>query len=121
MSIKIGQVVGGLPQLDIGLSGWEVEVKANFITQEYVDGKITDISNIQVIKGVLQPLKTEDVNIKPEGQRNWIWQQLHVKKTYPKLRNEQIVEINDKNYKIMAQKDYTQYGYVEYHLVEDYQ
>ena len=120
--IKIGFINTALPNMSNTLNGWEVAVIADYVYQERnVDGEITDLSKEMRIKGVLQPLKAEEVQLKPEGQRSWAWYQLHVKSNYETLYTEQVVKINNQGYKVMAVKNYDLYGYIEYHLIKDYE
>lgn len=118
--IKISMLSGGLPKIQVAMNGWEVPIKADYIKQQVVDGEIVNISNKKTIYGVMQPLKTEEVNLKPEGQRSWSWYQLHVKEIYKPLQVEQMVNIGGNDYKIMAVKNYEMYGYIEYHIVRGY-
>lgn len=118
--IKVNMLGGQLPNMSTTLNGWEVSILADYVKQEWVNGEITNISYTKAIQGVLQPLKPEDIELKPEGERNWNWNQIHVKSGYDLLRVAQIVKINNIPYKIMAVKNYELYGYVEYHAIRDY-
>ncbi len=120
--IKVNMIGSGLPNVSTALIGWEVNVTADYITQDYDENN--DIINTHKkvnIKGVLQPLKPNEVNLKPEGQRNWNWNMLHVQAGNPALGIEQIIEINSIPYKVMAIKDYELYGYIEYHVIKDFE
>lgn len=119
--IKLNMINGMLPDVSDTLTGWEVSIFAIVVKQEMIDGEIIENKIKKVFKGVIQPLKAEEVALKPDGQREWKWYQVHVKKHYPILRAEQKIEIMGKTYKIMAVKDYNLYGYIEYHVVKDYE
>lgn len=119
-NLNISQSMGGLPQVTSALIGWEVSITANFVQQEIVDGDIVETSITKKMSGVLQPLKAEQIALKPEGQRSWDWYWLHVKPEYDKLRTEQIIEINGISYRIIAIKNYELYGYIEYQCVRDF-
>lgn len=118
---KLSDIFGGLPNLTIALNGWELPIEANFITQENKDGVITDISNTKRIKGVIQPMSAETVQIKPEGQRAWAWYIVHVRPQYDRLRVEQKITIKNEIYKIMEVKNFLPYGYMEYHVIKDFE
>ena len=118
---KLSDIFGGLPNLSIALNGWEIPIEADFITQENIDGKITDVSNKKKIKGVIQPMSPEAVQIKPEGQRAWAWFIIHVNHKYMRLRVEQKLIIKNENYKIMEVKNFIPYGFMEYHVIKDYE
>lgn len=118
--LKINQIANGMPQVDEVLSGWQISFMVKFIKQVQIDGEFVDRSTLHKIYGVLQPLKNEELQAKPEGQRAWKWYWLHVQKQYPRLPDGYIITINDEDYKVMASKDYTLNGYNEYHLLQDY-
>ena len=118
--VKINQMTNGMPQVDEVLNGWEISFIAKFIQQVQIDGEFIDRSTLCKIYGVLQPLKAEELQAKPEGQRNWKWYWLHIKKQYPQLPDGYIVTIDGIEYKVMASKDYTLNGYNEYHLLQDF-
>ena len=120
-NIKIGDINTGLPQMETALNGWEVKVYANFITQTLVDGEIVEQSNPKTFIGVRQPLKSEEVELKPEGQRAWSWYWLHVDVKYPMLTYQQEITIKGETYRVMAIKDYSLDGFMEYHVAKDYQ
>lgn len=120
-NFKINQIANGMPQVDDVLEGWMVSFIANFMQQVRIDGEFIERSTFVKMEGVLQPLKTEDINLKPEGQRNWKWYQLHVPIKYRQIPVGKVVVIGDTDYKIMASKDYTLNSYVEYHIIKDYE
>ena len=72
--------------------------------------------------GAVQPLSPNKIELKPEGQRSWEWLQIHMKTPITQTldTNDQVV-MNGRIYKIMAQNDYSQNGYIEYHAIYDYQ
>lgn len=117
---KISDINWGLPNLTNALRGWEVPIIADYIKQEEINGDIVNISEQKRIRGVLQPLKAQEVNLKPEGQRAWSWYELHISPEFKELQVEQYVHINGNKYKIMAVKNYDMYGYLEYHCVRGY-
>ncbi len=71
-------------------------------------------------QGVWQPLTERQIQLKPEGQRAWPWFWLH---STPDL----VLEVDDiitylgVQYRVMSNKDYRLYNYVEYHLIEDFE
>lgn len=120
-NIKINQIACGMPQMQQTLEGWMVSFIIKRVQQVQIDGEIVNRSKFEKIRAVLQPLRMEELELKPEGQRSWSWYQLHVPVDYSSLPNGSVVTINKKDYKIMASKDYTLNGYMEYHLLKDYQ
>lgn len=70
-------------------------------------------------RGVIQPLSSEELSMKPEMQRGWIWIWVHADPSLVLKLDDEIV-YNGTMYKVMGQKDYRIYGYVSYELVEGY-
>jgi hypothetical protein len=104
------------------MNGWEVSMTANYVTQTVVDGVITDTEVNKPIKGIMQPLKAEEIALKDEGQRAWSWYLVQVREnTYGELFTTQILIINSVPHKIMAKKDWTLDGYREYHVIRDFE
>lgn len=120
-NIKINQIACGMPQMQHTLDGWMISFIVKRTSQVQIDGEIINRSKLEKIRAVLQPLRMEELELKPEGQRSWPWYQLHVPVSYDALPNSSVVTIHGKDYKIMASKDYTLNGYIEYHLLKDYQ
>lgn len=118
---KISDINLNLPQMQSAIKGWEVNIYANYITQEMVNGEIVEKSRTVKIVGVRQPLKPEEVALKPDGQRAWAWYWLHVDSKYKPLEYQQEVRIKGETYRIMAVKDYSLDGYYEYHAIKGYQ
>ena len=121
-TIKINQLSANLPDVSEVMSGWEVEMVANYVTQQIVGGVVLDVAETKNIKGIAQPLKPEEVALKDEGQRAWNWVQVHVREsTYGELFPTQILIINSVPHKIMAKKDWVLNGYREYHAIRDFE
>lgn len=70
-------------------------------------------------QGVLQPLTERQLFFKPEGQRAWSWFLLHSDITLS-LQVDDVVVWNGKQTRVMSRKDFAMYGYIEYHLVQDW-
>lgn len=110
-----------LPYPQLGLNMWSQSAKAFLISQE-VDtfGNVEDISTPFDMASVIQPLRPEEVKLKPEGQWAWPWYWFHTKPNVKLLQNDRIIYKNEK-YKIMTVKDYSDYGHIEYHCIKDWQ
>ena len=121
-NIKINQLSANLPDVSEVMNGWEVNMTANYVAQEVVDGVIADTQVNKAIKGIMQPLKAEEIMLKDEGQRSWDWYQVHIREAaYGELFTTQILIINSIPYKIKAKKDWVLNGYREYHAIRDFE
>jgi hypothetical protein len=110
---------GTIPDVSCGMRDWFKPM--NFIT---VNKTVANFQNVETqlatnFRGVIQSLKERDLQLKPEGQRAWSWLQIHADPVLALLVDD-IVEFSSRKYRVMAFRDYKIYGYVEYHLVEDW-
>lgn len=111
----------GLPNMSNTLTGWEVPLSLKKIKQSVVDGLAVKTEEIINFQGVFQPLREEQLQSKPEGQRSWAWYWIHAKAGTLNLSTQDKIIFNNVRYKVMAVKDYTLYGYIEYQIVVDYE
>ena len=109
-----------MPQMNDIIEGWTCEIMTNQRRQMLQDGIITNVDTFVKMRGVIQPLKAEDIALKPEEQRSWAWYQIHVTNEFERLKNNQVIYVDKRPYKVMARKDYTRNGYNEYHIIEDF-
>lgn len=115
------KALSGMPQMSATLSGWEVPLTLVRVFQDIDEGdKVTRTQKIDFM-GCWQPLKDEDLQFKPEGQRSWQWVWIHAKSGTLNLETGDKVIFNEKRFKVMAVKDYSLNGFIEYQLVHDYE
>lgn len=110
-----------LPRPQLGINMWSQSSRAKVITQavdEY--GNVEDQISFFNFDGVIQPLKPEEIKLKDEGQWSWDWYWFHTKPDVYLQTNDRVVYKNIE-YKIMAVKDYSDYGHIEYHCIKDWQ
>jgi hypothetical protein len=107
--------------MKVALLGWQSPITYKKITQTIVNGFVTDTATIVTFDGVVQPLSAEKINLKPEGQRSWQWLQIHCKNGINDLKTNDKITYNEKAYKVMEVLDYSNNGFVEYHVVKDFQ
>lgn len=111
----------GMPQMGAAFSGWQSRVTLTRITQEVVDGLVTDTGRNITFDGTVQPLKPEMLALKPEGMRSWRWLQIHCLTSPDNLSTNDIIVYDGARFKVMDKLDYGLNNYVEYHLVADYE
>lgn len=80
-----------------------------------VDGfEVTKKKHLQVnFEGSLQPIKTSQLMMKPEGERSWEWRTLF---THQRLENGDTIESCGTSYKVMSRKEWG--SHYEYEVVE---
>lgn len=111
----------GMPNMANTLNGWEVPISIIKITQSIVDGDVVKGEEQIDFMGVWQPLRDEELQSKPEGQRSWEWYWIHAKSGALNLQTQDKIKFQGKRFKVMAVKDYSLNGFIEYHIVRDYE
>lgn len=113
--------LSGMPNMAATLSGWEVPLTLVKVTQDVRDGFLfTTETEINFI-GVWQPLRDEQLELKPEGQRSWKYYWIHAKSGTLDLETADKIIFQGKQYKVVERKDYSLNGFIEYQVCEDYE
>lgn len=115
-----------LPYPQLGINLWNQGSTAYKIVQSVDEwGNVTDTKIPFQFSGVIQPLRPEEVRYEEErfnteGQYSWEWFWFHTK---PNVRLKTNDRVTYKNiiYKVMAIKDYADYGHIEYRVIKDWQ
>ena len=115
------KALSGMPQLDSTLTGWEVPLTLVKVIQDIVEGDAVFTEQQINFMGCWQPLRDEELQFKPEGQRSWQWIWIHAKSFELNLQTADKVIFNNKRYKVMSVKDYSLNGFVEYQLIRDFE
>lgn len=110
-----------MPNMSTTLNGWEAPLSLIRITQTVDNGDVETVEEHINFQGVWQPLKDEQLQFKPEGQRSWEWFWIHAKAGTLNLNTADKIIFNGDRYKVMDKKDYTLNGFVEYHVIRDYE
>lgn len=108
-----------LPSVHTTLLGWLRPLILGRVTTQIVEGEAKQAVREQRCRGVIQPFNDRKLALKPEGERSWNWQMLHVTPEV-KLANGEEFKIKETPYRVMSNKDYSEYGYITYELVQDY-
>ncbi len=115
------KALSGMPQMAMTLTGWEVPLTLTKMIQNVNNGFVDFSEKTFNFMGVWQPLKDEQLQFLPENQRSWEWIWIHAKASELNLQTADKVIFNNKRYKVMAVKDYSLNGFIEYQLVRDYE
>lgn len=118
--VKNLKALSGMPQLDSALTGWEVPLTLVRVYQDIVEGDLVTREEKIDFMGCWQPLKDEQLEFKDPGLRSWPWIWIHAHSGTLNLNTADKIIFNGKRYKVMAVKDYSLNGFIEYHLVLDY-
>lgn len=108
-----------LPDMSGPVLSWGQKISMVIVGRDQKD-YLTEETMVPVETfGVVMPLKPEDLELKPEGERNWVWLNLFCSPSLS-LKPGDVIVYNAVRHRIMGRKDYSAYGYLEYELVEDY-
>ena len=113
--------LSNMPNMANTLTSWQTALTLEKITQSVVDGDAVKTTETIDFLGVWQPLRDEQLQFKPEGQRSWQWFWIHAKAGTLNLQTQDKIIFQDKRYKVMSVKDYSLNGYIEYEVILDYE
>lgn len=117
---KLKTIKANLPTPLVGIQSWKQPIVLQKKTQEVNDyGDIEETLSTINFQGVVQPLDPEEIKLKPEGQWSWSWYRIHTPVGVSLSTNDVLI-YEDHEFKVMAVKDYSDYGYLEYHCVRDW-
>lgn len=116
---SVSDMASALPDVSGTIAGWFRPLILIRVVTKQVDREAQTSEFQQKCMGVIQPFNAVDLKIKPEGQRTWIWKMLHTTPDVNLALGEDF-KISDVKYRIMGNKNYDEYGYVYYELVQDY-
>ena len=112
--------LSNLPQLNNPIECWQIPITLIRIKQSIVEGDKVETQEEIEFRGVVQPMRAEDLQFKPENLRSWRWLWIHALAGTLNLQTNDKIMFNNVRYKVMAVKDYSIYSYIEYELVEDF-
>lgn len=117
--LTVQQACRTQPQVGTAMSDWFVRLTMVRITKEQQQSQIVEKPTPFIQQGVLQPYRGRTLQIMREGERHWNWSTLH--STPDLILNvDDIIIVNSIPYRVMADKDFSAYGYVKYHVIRDY-
>jgi hypothetical protein len=110
---------GTTPDVSGALQDYYQNMQFTKVSKEVVGFQVEETPNPINFRGVLQPFTERQLLLKPEGQRAWSWFLLHSDPVLT-LQVDDVVLWNGKQTRVMSRKDFGLYGYVEYHIVQDW-
>lgn len=109
-----------LPDMSAGVQMFFQNIKIEIVHKRNESGYLKEKTKCILTQGVRQTFTPAQLAMKPEGQRTWKWSKLHTLPE-PKLNLDDIVKIRDVSYRVMTRADQSEYGFVEYDLLEGYE
>ena len=94
------------PKVDFVLNCWSEPIELIKITTSVVDYQNVRTEEIINFKGVIQPLKAEQINIKPLETRSWKWFMIHTRAEIAINTNDKKLHPEIKKYNLMGRVNY---------------
>lgn len=110
---------GTVPDMSDAITDWFQIMTFGVITKTVVAMEVSESVIDTTFRGIIQPLSGRQINMKPEGQRQWNWIMLHSDLTL-KLEIDDIIIYLGKQYRIQNKKNYALYKYQYYELISDW-
>jgi hypothetical protein len=112
---------GTVPDMSTTLQGWFQQLQFELITKSVEGFQNYETSVTVNTRGVIQPFSDRQLLLKPEGQRAWSWYWLHAEVALNNvLKVDDILTYSGRNYRVMSKRNYSLYGFIEYHLITDW-
>jgi hypothetical protein len=110
---------GTVPDVSGALTDWFQPMTFTLVTKTVVGFQLVEGAEPITFRGILQPFTPRQLMLKPEGQRAWSWFTLHADPVLT-LKVDDVVLYLGVQTRVMSRSDFTLYGYIEYHLVQDW-
>lgn len=111
-----------VPYMRNALKGWTKKIEAKIILKTIVDHLPVKESIDVVIKLNKQPVPSQRIERKPEGQRSWKWWSFIVEyiEGGHELNIDDKVIIDDITYNIQSKAPWNESGFIKYEATEDF-
>lgn len=117
--VPLNETGGNLPQVNGAMQTWFRAMTFYIVDKAIKNFLVKETAVAILFQGVWQVLSPQKLRMKPEGQRNWKWFMVHAEVSLI-LDPDMVIIYNGTQYRVESKKDYKEYGYVEYHLYQDY-
>ena len=107
-----------LPEVSSAVQKVLQRVKIGIVSRSQVDAKTQAIPTYRMALASIQPMD-EKIAIKKEGDRSWKWYTVHAEPDLD-LETMDVIVLFGESYKVMGKKNWKQYGFIEYSVIEFY-
>lgn len=118
-NIPLNQNSGTLPDVSGAMQNWFQVMTFTTIVKSIVNFQVVETPTLYTYKGVIQPFTPQQLQMKPEGQRSWVWFTIHAEPALS-LAVDEVVTYLSVQYRVKSKSDYSKYGYAEYHVIQDF-
>ena len=106
-----------LPNMHSATIGWFRPLTVVLVTTTIIAGLANQVKRPIATSGVLQPMHSREIILKPEGDRSYRWFTLHADIGL-QLNLNDIAIIRNVTYRVMGRWDWRDAGFIKYDLVE---
>lgn len=123
-NVPLNEQTGSIPDMGGAMLDWFQLLTFSQVVKTVVNYQVVETENQIDFWGVIMPLKHRDLEILPIGQRAWTWLNVYAQ-TAPNgsvltLNVDDVGVFRGVQTRVMARKNYANYGYVNYHWVQDW-
>lgn len=116
---KLNEIGGDLPRMGDTITAWFQPLEFQIMQKQQIRGWTDEIALTISTKGVIQPFTPQQLILRPEGQRAFRWFTIHALPDL-NLSTDDRIKVRGIPYRVMEKVDYTDYGYVQFNVIEDY-
>lgn len=109
-----------LPNVTSAMCDWFQNVTFIRIVKQIINFEVTEVEEPFNFRGVVQVAASQTLQKYPEGQRQWLHYTVHAEPSLILDPDERVI-YQGVQYRVGQKRDYKEYGYVEYDLLQDFQ
>lgn len=115
----LNQLSGTLPDVSGAMLDYFQEMVFTTVVKSIVNFQVVEVGTSITFQGLWQPFQSKDLQIKPEGQRTWQYSRVYAQINLA-LPPDSVITYLGTQYRVISTSDFSQHGFYEYFLVQDY-
>ena len=117
--LPLGLASSGLPDVSGAVDMLLQPVSIGVVQKRQVDGYTQEVTTYFDTKACRQPFSPRKLEVLPEGERSWRWETLW---TLPNLvlKPDDVIYYRGIRYRVMSRLNWSEYGFYEFNILEDY-
>jgi hypothetical protein len=123
-NVPLNVRTGTIPNLGGALKSWYQPMVFTKIVKTTVAFQLEETPTNINFRGLVEPLSGRRLDMKPEGQRSWNWIKVIAEgspsASLLSLNIDEVISFLGTQYRVMAKRNYSLYGFIEFELAEDY-
>jgi hypothetical protein len=117
-----GKMKPNLPNMSNVVRAWMQSMILHISSKSIVNFEVVEDTYKVWAVGTRQPMTAQKLAIKPEGQRSWLWQELHLLPDVKLNVDDQVrFDPTGPMFRVMAKEDFSDYGYIRYELTQGFE